>query len=188
MAVHTRSETRKRRRSQVQEYEENDDDDMLEIQSETIWRQTPKRQTSPPEPRMNCNLWHLRFGHPSTTTLQKLKAIKSNFDSTKCRVCIRASQRAFFPFEREDKAKARTDSLWHLWSISRVQRQLYLRANVPWRLYTLVFDGNDQRQDLSNRSKSISWSNQTNRNRNRIKDQISTQTTVGNTKVTSPQY
>ena len=48
-----------------------------------------------PEPRLNCNphnLWHLRFGHPSTTALQKLKAIKSKFDSTKCRVCIRAKQ------------------------------------------------------------------------------------------------
>src|SRR5437762_10830921 len=28
------------------------------------------------------NLWHLRFSHSSATMIQKLKSIKSNFDST----------------------------------------------------------------------------------------------------------
>jgi transposase InsO family protein len=47
------------------------------------------------------HLWHLRFGHASTTTLHKLRYIKSSHDSTRCVVCIRAKQRRkpFHPSE-----------------------------------------------------------------------------------------
>ena len=37
-------------------------------------------------------LWHLRFGHASTTRLRRLRYIKSNHDSTHCVICIRAKQ------------------------------------------------------------------------------------------------
>src|SRR6266496_916726 len=38
------------------------------------------------------DLWHLRFGHASSTALRKLKQIKSTYDSTKCVPCIRAKK------------------------------------------------------------------------------------------------
>jgi transposase InsO family protein len=46
-------------------------------------------------------LWHLRFGHASTTTLHKLRYIKSSHDSTGCVICIRSKQRRkpFHPSE-----------------------------------------------------------------------------------------
>ena len=37
-------------------------------------------------------LWHLWFGHASSTALRKLKQIKSTYDSTKCVPCIRAKK------------------------------------------------------------------------------------------------
>jgi hypothetical protein len=47
------------------------------------------------------DLWHLRFGHASTTTLRKHPYIKSSFDSTHCTICIRAKQarKPFHPSE-----------------------------------------------------------------------------------------
>jgi transposase InsO family protein len=61
--------------------------------------------TSPVKP-LYCSpsqLWHLRFGHASTTTLHKLRYIKSSHDSTRCVVCIRAKQRRkpFHPSENK---------------------------------------------------------------------------------------
>jgi len=44
-------------------------------------------------PRIGCTpqtLWHLRFGHPPSTTLRKHPYIHSTFDSTQCTVCTRA--------------------------------------------------------------------------------------------------
>src|SRR5579859_2577774 len=38
------------------------------------------------------NLWHLRYGHASTTVLHKLHLIKSSFDSRKCVPCIRGKK------------------------------------------------------------------------------------------------
>jgi len=47
------------------------------------------------------DLWHLRFGHASTTTLRKHRYVKSNHDSTRCIICIRAKQtrKPFYPSE-----------------------------------------------------------------------------------------
>jgi hypothetical protein len=72
-------------------------------------RETPREQNPSPSPfsspfpttspqpvkPLYCSpnqLWHLRFGHASTTTLRKLPYIKSSHDSTRCIVCIRAKQ------------------------------------------------------------------------------------------------
>ena len=38
------------------------------------------------------NLWHLRYGHASSTTLRKLKRIRSTFDSFTCIPCIEAKK------------------------------------------------------------------------------------------------
>ena len=49
----------------------------------------------PPSSPLACSpadLWHLRFGHASTTALRKLKQIKSIFDSAKCIPCLRAKK------------------------------------------------------------------------------------------------
>src|SRR5271155_5331413 len=68
-------------------------------------RELPRGQT-PPSPLLSspshqsvkplyCSpnlLWHLCFGHASTTTLRKLLYIISSHDSTHCVVCIRAKQ------------------------------------------------------------------------------------------------
>ena len=110
MAVQTRGESKKRKRSEAEEDdEENLDDAVSEKTPEPIRRQKRKQQTTPPSPltSMPANLWHLRFGHASTTTLQKLKTIKSKFDSTKCRVCIRAKQtrKPFSPSNEKTKRK-----------------------------------------------------------------------------------
>ena len=53
------------------------------------------------------NLWHLHFGHASTTTLHNLRYIKSNFDSTHCITCIRVKQtrKPFHPSERKVTCK-----------------------------------------------------------------------------------
>jgi hypothetical protein len=60
----------------------------------------------PESPRtpLTCSprkLWHLRFGHVSTTTLRKLHLIKSTFDSRSCVPCLRAkkTRRPFRPSE-----------------------------------------------------------------------------------------
>ena len=52
-------------------------------------------------------LWHLHFGHASTTTLCKLPYIKSSHDLTRCVVCIRAKQarKLFLPFASEVSRK-----------------------------------------------------------------------------------
>src|SRR5271154_4608800 len=63
---------------------------------------SPLSTTShPPVKPLYCSpnqLWHLRFGHASSTTLHKLPYIKSSHDSTRC-VCIRAKQtrKPFYP-------------------------------------------------------------------------------------------
>ena len=53
------------------------------------------------------NLWHLRFEHSSVTMLQKLKSIKSNFDSSTCHVCIRTKQakKPYYPVKEKTKRK-----------------------------------------------------------------------------------
>ena len=54
------------------------------------------KPTSPSQPKpLYCTpneLWHLRFGHASSTRLGKLRYIKSNHDSTHCVICIHAKQ------------------------------------------------------------------------------------------------
>jgi hypothetical protein len=58
-------------------------------------------------PLVSCQapnqLWHLRFGHASTTTLHKLRYIKSSHDSTRCVICIRSKQtrKPFLPSARQ---------------------------------------------------------------------------------------
>src|SRR5271155_1819780 len=51
-------------------------------------------------------LWHLRFGHVSTTTLHKLPYIKSSHNSTRCVVCIRAkrSRKSFYHSRQERRS------------------------------------------------------------------------------------
>ena len=53
------------------------------------------------------DLWHLHFGHALTTTLRKLRYIKSNHDSTRCIICIRAKQtrKPFHPTESKVTCK-----------------------------------------------------------------------------------
>jgi hypothetical protein len=52
-------------------------------------------------------LWRLRFGHASTTTLRKLPYIQSSHDSTRCVICIRAKQtrKLFHPSESKVSRK-----------------------------------------------------------------------------------
>ena len=60
---------------------------------------------SPPSSPLTCSpadLWHLRFGHASTTALRKLKQIKSTFDSTKCIPCIQA-KKTHKPFHKANR-------------------------------------------------------------------------------------
>jgi hypothetical protein len=38
-------------------------------------------------PSSHNNIWHLRLGHSSATTLSKLSSIKSSYDTTKCDAC-----------------------------------------------------------------------------------------------------
>src|SRR5438045_1457135 len=67
----------------------------------------PSDATSEPESRkrsraeppavtpINCtpsNLWHLRYGHASSTTLRKHKHIHSTYDSSNCISCIEAKK------------------------------------------------------------------------------------------------
>jgi len=81
------AQTRKRkRRQQAKRNEENDDstsdDSISEESPEPVGRQKRKQQKYP-ELRLNCdphNLWHLRFGHPSTTHALVL-------GKTKLRIC-----------------------------------------------------------------------------------------------------
>jgi hypothetical protein len=53
------------------------------------------------------DLWHLRFGHASTTVLRKLCLIKSTFDSRKCTPCLCAkkTRKPFPPSESKAEAK-----------------------------------------------------------------------------------
>jgi hypothetical protein len=53
------------------------------------------------------DLWHLRYGHASTTVLRKLDLIKSTFDSRKCVPCLRAkkTRKPFPPSESKAEAK-----------------------------------------------------------------------------------
>src|SRR5271155_429137 len=83
-------------------------------------RELPRGQT-PPSPLLSspshqsvkplyCSpnlLWHLCFGHASTTTLRKLLYIISSHDSTHCVVCIRAKQtrKPFHPSESKVSRK-----------------------------------------------------------------------------------
>jgi hypothetical protein len=52
-------------------------------------------------------IWHLRFGHASTTTLHELLYIKSSHDSTRCVICIRSNQtrKLFLPSTSEVSRK-----------------------------------------------------------------------------------
>ena len=90
MAVQTRAQSRKRSRTEVEENSGADQNEGYET-PEPIGRQKRKRASSPleensPHP-LTCNphnLWHLQFAHSSTSTLQKLKIIKSNL-TRRCR-------------------------------------------------------------------------------------------------------
>ena len=103
-AVTTRNASKKRTLEQV------DDDE--NFQPETLKngpiRSTNSASSTPTNPTkiepLQCspnNLWHLRFGHASTTILRKLPYIRSNHDSAHCIVCIRAKQtrKPFHPAE-----------------------------------------------------------------------------------------
>src|SRR5271156_2073590 len=56
-------------------------------------------------------LWHLRFGHASTTTLRKLPYIKSSHDSTRCVVCIRAKQSRKLFYHSESKVSRKLERI-----------------------------------------------------------------------------
>jgi len=53
---------------------------------------TPQTTTSDALPCNPNYLWHLRFGHASSTTLRKHPHLRSNYDSSHCTICIRAKQ------------------------------------------------------------------------------------------------
>ena len=77
---------RRRTRSTSTSDDDAYDSNILDIPEETP---TP---CNPPE------LWHLTLIHGSTSTLSKIPLIKSTYDSTKCRACIRAKMKRQ-PFE-----------------------------------------------------------------------------------------
>ena len=86
----------------VDDYDEMPEPDSQASQQRHI---TPSAVPSIPNP-LHCSpqdLWHLRFGHASSTILRKLRYIKSYFDSTHCITCIRAKQtrKPFYPSERK---------------------------------------------------------------------------------------
>ena len=103
MAIQTRSSSRKRKRDQSEE----SDDSILDSSKPS---KTQTQRSSSPESPTKCdphNLWHLRFAHAPTSTLRKIKVIKSKFDSTKCRICIRAKQtrKPFLPSNEKTTRK-----------------------------------------------------------------------------------
>jgi len=57
------------------------------------------------------DLWHLRFGHASSTTLRKHPHIKSSFDSTHCNICIRAKQTRKPFHQSESKVKRKLERI-----------------------------------------------------------------------------
>ena len=95
----------KRQRPTDDDVDIDDYDEIPQAEDQTI----PQRYTMPnPLPCSPQDLWHLRFGHASTTTLRKLPYIRSNFDSSHCITCIRAkhTRKPFRPLtERKVKRK-----------------------------------------------------------------------------------
>jgi hypothetical protein len=110
-AIFTRSAT-KRVRSNHESSDVLDNEssqaDALETGSQLPYSRfiSPSISTTP----LSCtsqDLWHLRFGHASSTTLRKLRYIKSNFDSVHCITCIRAkkARKSFRPSKRKVSRK-----------------------------------------------------------------------------------
>jgi reverse transcriptase-like protein/integrase-like protein/Pol polyprotein/LTR polyprotein gag-polypeptide-like protein len=105
-AVMTRSVHRKRQIEEVDGDTLQDDGPNQNNDQPIGSLHSPRARSAPPSPippkpsrnRQKVNplyctpkdLWHLRFGHASTTTLRNHPYIKSNHDSTHCVVCIRA--------------------------------------------------------------------------------------------------
>ena len=53
---------------------------------------SPEPEARPPITCTPANLWHLRYGHASATTLRKHKYIHSTYDSSNCISCIEAKK------------------------------------------------------------------------------------------------
>jgi hypothetical protein len=97
VAITTRSAAR------IEEVDGNDQDDEVSGESEKLGEVSLE-----PEPITNAeaaaasptpsNLWHLRCGHASSSTLRKVKSIRSSYDSSKCVHCILAKSHRL-PFQ-----------------------------------------------------------------------------------------
>ena len=82
---------------------DDDSDPGIQIAGRGLKHQDDSSQLSC-KPR---ELWHLRFGHTSTTVLRKLDLIKSTFDSRYCVPCLRAkkTRKPFPPSESKAESK-----------------------------------------------------------------------------------
>src|SRR5204862_5908327 len=92
--------TRNAIRRQIHQTSDLSDDESEHSSIEVLKLEQPFKKrlrlsSSSQTPSLSCspaNLWHLRFGHTSSTTLHKLKQIKSIYDSIKCVPCIRVKK------------------------------------------------------------------------------------------------
>jgi len=87
--------------------EENDSDSDSEQELQIVGAAAAHNDHIVPLPCKPRDLWHLRFGHASTTVLRKLDLIKSTFDSRKCVPCLRAkkTRKPFPPSESKAEVK-----------------------------------------------------------------------------------
>ena len=98
VAITTRSAGRKRAIEEIDGNDENneviEESEKLDVLPEPESIMTAEAAAAIPP----TNLWHLRCGHASSSTLKKVKSIKSSYDSSKCVHCILAKSHRL-PFQ-----------------------------------------------------------------------------------------
>jgi hypothetical protein len=80
---------------------ESDPESRMDVDSDSIITTRCHQETTMPLTCTPQQLWHLRFGHASSTSLRKLSLVKSLFDSRKCTSCLRA-KKTRKPFPRSE--------------------------------------------------------------------------------------
>jgi gag-polypeptide of LTR copia-type/Domain of unknown function (DUF4219)/Zinc knuckle len=88
----------------IEESEESDNEELGESEPEPTTSAEPSSTPVSPTP---SNLWHLRCVHASSSTLRKVKSIRSSFKSSECVHCILAKshRRPFQPSKFRATAK-----------------------------------------------------------------------------------